>query len=90
MVRITFKGAQADLRALGVTLNRTAVEGEFRVALAGLPSRKAPSYYTDDLSDAVRTGKAMAREHEARLHAAAGGRQHYETAMRLADATNRL
>lgn len=62
MARITFKGAQADLRALGVTLNRTAVPGEFRVALAGVrPSQGGGSYYTEDLEDAVATGRDMSR-----------------------------
>lgn len=80
MARMTFKGAQADLRAMGVTLNRTAVEGEFRVALAGLPSRRAPSYYTDDLHDAVRTGRAMAAEAQRAARLVASGLQHHGAA----------
>ncbi len=90
MARITFKAAQRELREAGVTLARTAVPGEFRVALAGRPARTAHGYYTDDLQDAVGTGRAMAAENRQRLHAQAGGRTHFDTAMRLAHATNRL
>ncbi len=73
MARLTFTSAQQELRALGVTLNRTAVPGEFRVALAGVPrSRGGASYYTDDLMDAVGTGRAMARERD--RHAPQAGR----------------
>lgn len=68
MARLTFTRAQTELRALGVTLNRTAVPGEFRVALDGVPrSRGGASYYTEDLADALATGKAMAKERAAEL-----------------------
>lgn len=67
MARITFKAAQRELREAGVTLARTAVPGEFRVALAGRPARTAHGYYTDDLQDAVGTGRAMAKERAAEL-----------------------
>jgi hypothetical protein len=86
--RLTFAAVQATLREHGVTIFRTAEPGEFRVRLTDAPPRTG--YYTTDLQDALDTGKAMARERDVRLHAAAGGRQHYETAMRLAAATNRL
>lgn len=62
MARITFKAAADELRPLGVSLTRTAVPGEFRVALAGQPARKAQGYFTEDLQDAVNTGRAMAAE----------------------------
>ena len=90
MARITFAKAQSELREQGVSLTRTAVPGEFRVALSGQPARTAQGYYTDDLEDAVGTGRAMAAEHLRRLHQRAGGVQHFDTAMRLAEATNRL
>ena len=90
MARITFKAAHADLRALGIVLARTGEPGEFRVALANRPARTAQGYYTTDLQDALDTGRAMAAEHLRTLHQRAGGKEHFDTGMRLAAATNRL
>ena len=62
MARLTFSAVQDTLRGVGCTINRTAVPGEFRVALAGVPrSQGGGSYYTDDLADALATGRDMAR-----------------------------
>jgi len=53
---MTIAEAKAILRPLGVTLRHTV--GEFRVNLAG--GKEATAYYTDDINDAVATGRAMA------------------------------
>ena len=51
-----FENARAELRQLGVTLE--ILPGEYRVSLAGVG--EASAYYTDDLDDATRAGRAMA------------------------------
>lgn len=51
-----FESARAELRQLGVTLE--ILPGEYRVSLAG--AGDASAYYTDDLNDATRAGRAMA------------------------------
>lgn len=60
---MTIKNAQLTLAALGLTLKRTGHGTEFRVAFRGLgPESEATAYYTDDLSDAVATGRQMAAQ----------------------------
>lgn len=53
-----FERAQHYLRQWGITLTRR--EGEYRVNFKGGPERTA--YYTNDLEDAIQTGRAMSRE----------------------------
>jgi hypothetical protein len=52
---LTLAEARAELRAIGVTLKKS--DGEYRVNFEGGPEKTA--YYTDDINDAVKTGKAM-------------------------------
>jgi hypothetical protein len=52
----TIAEAKAELRALGLTMR--VEEGEFIVNKRG--GREATAHYTDDLTDAVATGVAMA------------------------------
>lgn len=52
---MTIREAKAELRKVGVTLNKR--NGEFRVNLAG--GSEATAYYTDDLDDAYCTGLQM-------------------------------
>lgn len=64
--RLTFAAVREELRGLGVTIHTTAVHTplspEYRVALAGVPrSQGGGSYYTDDLEDALATGRDMTR-----------------------------
>jgi hypothetical protein len=54
----TLKAAKAELAAIGVTL--TKKDGEHRVNLAG--GLEASAYYTDNLTDAVATGKKMRKQ----------------------------
>lgn len=56
---MTQKQAAAMLRAIGITLKR-AEGDEYRVAFKG-KDQEASAYYTNDLSDAVETGRDMAR-----------------------------
>jgi len=53
----TLKDAKATLRALGMSINKNQW-GEYRVNFLG--GDEAGAYYTDDLEDAVNTGKHMA------------------------------
>jgi hypothetical protein len=48
--------AKNELRALGVVI--TKKDGEYRVNRRG--AGEGPAYYTDDLRDAVATGRRMA------------------------------
>lgn len=59
-----FKKAQAELRTLGITLRKT--DGEYRVAFAG-KGTESSAYYTNDIEDAVNTGRAMFNKREAKL-----------------------
>lgn len=61
--RLRQKDVFAELRALGLKVKKTEY-GEFRVAPAGLSKTREEdvAYYTDDLTDALGTGKAMLRE----------------------------
>ena len=59
----TFKAAQATLRPLGVILRRTGYGPEVRVNFRG--GREATACYTDDLDDALATGREMARYRDA-------------------------
>jgi len=67
----TLKAAQATLRALGVTLRRTGYGPELRVNFRG--GREATACYTDDLDDALGTGREMARQRDAATAAARRG-----------------
>lgn len=51
--------ARTQLQALGLTLNRTQY-GEWRVNFRH--QGEATAYYTDDLNDAVGTGRKMAEQ----------------------------
>jgi hypothetical protein len=51
----TFAGSKRELAAIGCTL--TKKDGEYRVNLAG--GLEASAYYTDNLTDAINTGKKM-------------------------------
>lgn len=53
---MTLKQAKAELEVLGMTIRKEA--GEYRVNEKG--GKEATAYYTDDLDDAVRTGREMA------------------------------
>lgn len=64
----TLKAAQATLRALGVTLRRIGYGPELRVNFRG--GREATACYTDDLDDALGTGREMARQRDAATAAA--------------------
>jgi hypothetical protein len=55
--RLTFAAVKAELATIGVKIRKTDC-GEFRVVLAGQGEESA--YYTDDLSDALGTGKEAA------------------------------
>ncbi len=52
---ITLADAKAELRPLGVVL--TKKDGEYRVNRKG--AGEGPAYYTDNLWDAVATGKTL-------------------------------
>lgn len=56
----TLRTAQATLRALGVILRRTGYEPELRANFRG--GREASICYTDDLDDALGTGREIARQ----------------------------
>jgi hypothetical protein len=51
----------AELRAMGLSPKKTGYDNEIRVAYADLKgeSQEASAYYTDDLGDALGTGRAM-------------------------------
>lgn len=56
-----FQDAKLQINALGMSLLRSNVEGEFRVAFRG-PDQEASAYYTTDLDDAVGTAATMAEK----------------------------
>lgn len=56
MARLTIAEAKAELKQLGVTLTKR--DGEFRVNVSGASELHA--YYTDDITDAVASGRVMA------------------------------
>lgn len=53
---VTLREAREALRAMGISL-RSTEHGEYRVCPMG--SGESMAYYTDDLCDAVETGKVM-------------------------------
>ncbi len=55
---LTVKGVQGELAANGVAFRSLPESGEFRVVVMGKAEIQA--YYTDELGDALSTGKAMA------------------------------
>lgn len=57
----TIREVRAELSQLGLSLAKTD-HGEFRVAprCGTSADREAASYYTDDLLDALATGRSMA------------------------------
>jgi hypothetical protein len=60
MTKLTLKTAQKELAKHGVTLRK--VEGEYQVYVRGQTSK---AYFTDDLADALGTGRHIARGHNA-------------------------
>jgi glutamine amidotransferase PdxT len=56
---LTIKQARAELKLLDITIKRNKF-GEYRVNFVG--GREETAYYTNDLHDAVATGKAMAEQ----------------------------
>jgi hypothetical protein len=54
-MNFTIKRAKQTLAAFGCTLSKK--DGEYKVRIKG--SRSGQGYYTDDIADAVITGKAM-------------------------------
>ena len=54
----TFERAQLYLRQWNITLTRR--EGEYRVNFKG--GAEATAYYTNDLEDAIQTGRTMSRQ----------------------------
>ncbi len=54
------KTAKDTLRPFGIIINSRPNTGEYRVNFAN--GREATAYYTDDIEDAVETGKRMAEE----------------------------
>lgn len=59
---MTLAVAKQTLRALGLVISHDPSTQEFRVAFAGRgPAVEASAYYTNDLQDAVNTGRAMAQ-----------------------------
>lgn len=65
--RLTLKGVQEELCHLGLVVKRTSWGTEFMVRQKGLTGGE---YFTDDLQDALDTGRAMARDLAKRpLHA---------------------
>ena len=57
--RLTLASVRAELGAVGMRIARTPY-GEFRVAFAS--DRERSAYFTDDLADALATGRVMAAE----------------------------
>lgn len=55
---IRFLDAKNQLKGIGITINRKASTGEFRVNFVN--GTEATAYYTNDLQDAIDTGIAMA------------------------------
>jgi hypothetical protein len=55
--RLTLKDAAEKLKACGMQI--VTQPGEYRVNYCG--GREATAYFTDDLADALRTGKIMAQ-----------------------------
>ena len=55
--RMTLADAKHELRGVGVIISKK--DGEYRVNRRG--AGEGPAYYTDDLTDAVMTGRAMGR-----------------------------
>lgn len=58
MTKLTLKQAQGILRAIGITLTKNSYN-EYRVAFRGKGNEDS-AYYTNDLQDAVDTGRHMA------------------------------
>lgn len=56
--RWTLKEAQKTLKAVGMSISKK--DSEYRVNYKG--GKESTAYYTDDLSDAVATGKAMSAD----------------------------
>lgn len=54
----TIKEAKRELASIAITLTKDD-EGEFRVNFRG--GKEATAYYTNDLDDAIGTGKELAK-----------------------------
>lgn len=59
-IKLTISSARSILSAHGCTLKVN--DREYRVTLKNHPRPEAIAYYTNDLQDAIDTGKAMALE----------------------------
>ena len=55
--RMTLADVKHELQGLGVVISKK--DGEYRVNRRG--AGEGPAYYTDDLTDAVMTGRSMRR-----------------------------
>ncbi|WP_266156792.1 hypothetical protein [Dyella silvatica] len=62
------KQAREELASYGMTLRCT--DGEYRVTFKGWPRERAEAvaHYTDDIDDAVNTGRVMALQHAQTKH----------------------
>ena len=63
----TFQEIRKELRSLGMNITKTGWGSELRVVpecykMAQHEKREAVAYYTDDLQDALDTGKRMSKE----------------------------
>lgn len=66
--KLTVKAVKAELATLGLCIRKTSA-GDFQVIWAGGRSRLVwgdNGYFTADLGDALMTGRAMAKERQAR------------------------
>ena len=63
---LTFADVEAKLQAVGITIKRDTVSGEYRVAPNamrwGLTVVENMAYYTPDLDDALATGLNIGKE----------------------------
>lgn len=60
---LTLAAAKVELRSLGMTINKNQFD-EYRVNFSGPEGTEANAYYTNDLDDAVKSGRAMAERRD--------------------------
>lgn len=93
--RITRDQVRAELARVGISLRRTDDPNEWRVNFSERHAHEETAYFTNDLSDALATGLAMARwraqvslqavtEHARRYPEPAGSRYYNEDGEPLA------
>jgi putative N-acetylmannosamine-6-phosphate epimerase len=87
---MSLKQAKDTLRPLGIRIERLVDTDEYRVNFAKA-DRELSAYYTDDIYDAVQTGKAMAAHTTARHRNSTGSgiRSAIKKAQQLANRTGR-